>query len=360
VIVSLSVRGRAGEPELVTSDSAGGGSSARPNSSGPRTGERSLLRDGITLVPATCPAEWDHLVDQPGGTLYHRWDWLSWIAPLLACRFVPLMVLRGGRQVGVAPMLIRSRWGLASANIVPFPYLGPVVPVELVTATAHALLRWARRHRVMSTELCLHPDTLAADDALAAAGLEEERAETFLIDLDGYSETELFARLGGDARTAVRRSAKRGVFVRAATADDLREVLPAVHNESLVEDNPHARVLGEALAEGSLPFDARCATAVVGDRPVGLSITLGEGSTAVGWLGAVHRADQATQANAALVWDAITWAAGAGYATLDMCGAPDPGIAVYKRKFRPRTETYLVGRWQAPTLAAVRRLGRSG
>ncbi|HEU5485832.1 MAG TPA: GNAT family N-acetyltransferase, partial [Microlunatus sp.] len=237
-----------------------------------------------------------------------------------------------------------------------FPYLGPVVPYELVTATTSVVLRWARRRRVMSTELCLHPDTPAADGALAAAGLEEERVETFLVDLAGRSESELFAQLGGDARTAIRRSAKRGVSIRAATAADLRDVLPAAQNEALVVEDPYVEVLGDALAAGQVPFAARFATAVVEDRPVGVSITLGEGHSAVGWLGAVRRADQHTQAHAALVWDALTWASAQGYAALDMCGAPDPGIAAYKRKFKPRVETYLVGRWKAPGLAALRGL----
>ena len=314
----------------------------------------------ITLDHATDPVEWNRLAAQPGATPFHGWEWLSWIAPQLSCEFVPLKVVHGGEAVGVAPLLLRRRWGLASANIVPFSYLGPLVPVELVSATSYALLRWARNRRVVSMELCLNPGLPAADDALGAAGFDEERVDTFVVDLAGYDESELFSRLGGDARTAVRRSVKRGVSVRTSTPEDLRQVLPAVHVESLGAACDYAALIGEAVASGTLPVPARCATAVVDGRPVGVSITLGGAPSAVGWLGAVHRADQYTQANAALFWDAISWAAREGHVSMDMCGAPDPGIATFKRKFRPRIETHLVGRWSSPVLAAVRRLRSSG
>lgn len=306
-------------------------------------------------MSTTSPDEWNRLVERQGGSVYHRWEWLSWIAPQLSCRFVPLVVQHRGTAVGVAPILLRQRFGLASANIVPVPYLGPLVPERLVTPTTQLLLRWARWHRVMSMELCLHPDIAAADEALGTLGLDEKRVDTYLIDLDGHTESELFSRLGSDARTAIRRSVKRGVTIRPSTAEDLRDVLPAVHCESLGGDRPYAVAVSDALAAGTLPVPARCATAVVDGRPVGVSVTLGSGQTAVGWLGAVYRADQHTQANAALVWDAITWAAGEGYTILDMGGAPDPGIATYKRKFRPRIATHLVGRWRSPGLEMVRR-----
>lgn len=296
------------------------------------------------------------MAEQPGGSVYHRWEWLSWIAPLISAKFVPLVVQRAGVPVGIAPLFLRRQFGLASGNVVPFPYLGPVVPAEIVTETTTELLHWARWHGVMSLELCLHPSLPAADGALRAAGLVEERVDTFLIDLAGHTEDELFARFGGDARTAIRRSAKRGVSIRPATADDLRTVLPAVHDESRGQAGKYSATIGQALAEGTLPLPARCATAVVDGRPVGISITLGGRRGAVGWLGAAFRADQSTHANAALVWDAITWAAAEGYDVLDMCGAPDPGIAVYKKKFRPRIEQHLVGRWQAPGLDRLHRL----
>lgn len=354
--MSLSVRTGVATSDLVppgSTDSSGFShrSRSRPVSVASAAADRS-----ISLVANADPGEWNRLADQPGGSVFHRWEWLSWVAPLLSAKFVPLMVLRGGVPVGIAPMLVRRQFGLASANVVPFPYLGPVVAPELICATTSEVLRWARRRGVMSLELCLHPGLPAVDGSLGDAGLCEERADTYLIDLAGRDEAELFARLGGDARTAIRRSLKRGVTVRTSTEEDLRTVLPAVHDESRGECSQYSAAIGEAVAKGTLPVPARCATAVVDGRPIGVSITLAGPTGAVGWIGAAYRAEQHTQANAALVWDAIIWAASEGQQVLDMCGAPNAGIAVYKQKFRPRTEQHLVGRWQSPGLSRLNRI----
>lgn len=355
--MSLSVRARLAASDVVPSSAtASTGRPRRPRSRPVTVASAAAADRSVSLVAEADPGEWNRLADQPGGSVFHRWEWLSWVAPLLlSAKFVPLVVLQGGVPVGIAPMLVRRQWGLASANVVPFPYLGPVVPAELVSATTSEVLRWARRHGVMSLELCLHPGMPVVDGSLADAGLSEERVDTYLIDLGGCDEAELFARLGGDARTAIRRSVKRGVTVRASTEDDLRKVLPAVHDESRGECSRYSSAIGEAVAQGTMPVPARCATAVVDGRPVGVSITVACETGAVGWLGATYRAEQHTQAHAALVWDAIVWAASEGQQVLDMCGAPDPGIAVYKQKFRPRTEQHLVGRWQSPGLTHLHR-----
>jgi hypothetical protein len=310
---------------------------------------------GVSLPRTRDAGEWNTLLHQAGGTAYHSWEWLDWIAPLLSSTFVPLVVSREGRPVGVAPMLLRRHLGMATANLVPFSYLGPVVPGSLVGETTRAVLRWARQHHVLRMELCLHPRLPAPEGAFASGGLTEETVDTFVIDLEGRDEAELFAALSSDARNAVRRSLRKGVSIRTSTAGDLRTVLPQVHQESLGGAASYAPALGAALARNESPLPVRCATAVVDGRAVGVSVTIG-GQSAIGWLAAVYRADQHTQANTALVWDAITWAAGRECVQLDMCGAPDDGIAAYKRKFKPRVERHLVGRWEAPGLAVLRRL----
>jgi lipid II:glycine glycyltransferase (peptidoglycan interpeptide bridge formation enzyme) len=102
----------------------------------------------------------------------------------------------------------------------------------------------------------------------------------------------------------------------------------------------------------------RCATAVLEDRPVGISVAVG-GANAAGWLGGVLREHQHTSANAALVWDALTWAHADGCGWLDMLGAPDPGIAAYKRKFKPRVLEHPVGSWRAPGFALAQKAQRA-
>ncbi|MDN5763279.1 MAG: hypothetical protein L0H41_13315, partial [Microlunatus sp.] len=205
---------------------------------------------------------------------YHGWEWLTWIAPLLSCAFVPLVVDRAGQPVGAVPLLLRRQLTVSSANIVPIPYLGPIVPSEVVQETTREVLRWARRRGVVRLELCLTPHANAPDQTMAAVGLAEERVETFMVDLAGRGESELFAAIGGQARTAVRRSERKGVTIRTATAEDLRTVLPAVHEEALGGPRPYAHRLGDALARAGIPVPARCATAVVDGEAIGVSITL--------------------------------------------------------------------------------------
>jgi hypothetical protein len=85
-----------------------------------------------------------------------------------------------------------------------------------------------------------------------------------------------------------------------------------------------------------------------------MSISIG-GLNAAGWMGSVFREDQRTQAHSALVWDAIEWAHGQRCSWLDMLGAPDPGIAAYKRKFKPQIPQHPVASWQAPGFATAQR-----
>jgi hypothetical protein len=207
----------------------------------------------------------------------------------------------------------------------------------------------------------VHPTALTTDTPVTPSTQPSwpTRVEpTYLVDLAGKSITEVFNSFGGDARTAIRRSVKRGVTVRNSTPEEIRTLLPAVHEQALGEHKSYTDPLAAGLASGRQPFPTRCTTAVVDNRPVGISVAV-RGTNAMGWLGGVFRDDQHTQANAALVWDAVQWAHAEGCAWLDMGGAPDPGIDAYKRKFKPRVEQHLLVTWQSPTFVALQRLRTS-
>ena len=298
-------------------------------------------------------AEWARHAGTPGWTPFHSWEWLSWVAPLLDRQFVPLVVRRGSTSVGLAPMLVRKRPVGSHANIVDFN-LGPLVPREDLAETSTLIKRWALRHGVLSFELAVHPTAEASQGSFAQAGLKERSDETYLIGLEDRSVADIFSSLSSDVRNAFRRSVKRGVTVRTSTADELRHILPRLREEALGRGADYTRRIGECLADGEPPFPVRCSTAVIDGRPVGMSITVG-GINAAGWLGSVFREDQRTQAHSALVWDAIEWAHAAKCSWLDMLGAPDPGIAAYKRKFKPQILSHPVASWQAPGFATAQR-----
>jgi hypothetical protein len=306
---------------------------------------------------AESPGEWTTCQNAIGATIFHSWEWLSWIAPRVNCRFVPLLVQRGGETVGLAPMLVRSSKLWQTANVLPFP-VGPLVHAELLAQTSSLVKRWAIRHRIVSLTLTVHPTSGAPEGALAEAGLNEISDETFLIDLAGKTVDEVFASFSSDARSAIRRSVKRGVSIRPSTPEELSELLPKLYEEAVGQTVIYARGLGQGVASAAVPFPVHCATAVVEGRPVGVSIATG-GANAVGLIGGVFREHQSTQANSALVWDAVQWAHAEGCSWLDMLGAPDPGIAAFKRKFKPRALHQPQATWQMPGIATAKRWRQS-
>ncbi|MCW2762907.1 MAG: Aminoacyltransferase femX [Marmoricola sp.] len=297
-------------------------------------------------------AEWARHAGVAGWTVFHSWEWLSWVAPLLDCEFVPLVVRRGGVSVGLAPMLVRKRL-VGTANNVDFN-LGPLVPREDLAKISTLIKHWALRHGVLSIELAVHATAEMPPGSFARAGLNETSEETYLIRLEGRSVADILSSVSSDVRNALRRSVKRGVTVRTATPDELRHILPGLREQALGVDASYAHRFGEGLADGEPPFPVRCSTAVVEGRPVGMSVTIG-GLNATGWMGSVFREDQRTQAHSALVWDAIEWAHAEQCSWLDMGGAPDPGIGAYKRKFKPQIGKNTVASWEVPGLAAAQR-----
>src|SRR4051812_45072851 len=99
-------------------------------------------RDGLSLRVSNDRAEWISSAEGLPSTFFHSWEWLSWVAPLVDCEFVPLVVDRGSTTVGIAPILLRRRFGAYTANIVPFWFLGPIVPKDLLSETFALLKRW--------------------------------------------------------------------------------------------------------------------------------------------------------------------------------------------------------------------------
>ena len=299
--------------------------------------------------------QWVELSRRPGATFFHSWEWNSWVAPLIGSRFIPLVVHAGREPIGIAPLMLRRRAGFVLANIVPFSFLGPVVPQEQLVPTCSALRTWAARRQIGHLRVCLHSDLSETTGLLAAAGLKEEPYVTYAIDLDVDSEDAVFESFGRDARSAVRRSIRHNVEIRESSPHELEELLPAVVEAALGERTKYVHRVGARLAESSPPFPLRASTATADGRALGVLLAVG-GPDVIGWIGGVEKASQYTQANSALVWDQIRWAYGQGARRLDMLGAPDPNIAGYKMKYRPTLLRHAQGTWKSPAFSAAQRL----
>lgn len=311
----------------------------------------------VRLRRATGPEEWAAQLERPGATPFHSWHWLHTIAPLMGGRLHPLVAVRAGEVVGLAPVILSKDGAVLKANVVPFQYLGPLAEVDDLPAIAAALRRWAVRRGALEVQVMFHPDAGVPEGALAEAGFEERRDTTYLVPLVDRSSEEVFASFGRDVRNAVRRSARNGVEVRPSTADEIRTVLPRLHEEALGYVLPVVPAFADwlAAADDGLPFSSL--TAVLEGRPIGMAVQL-HGDVTMGWLGGVFGADQRSGAYTALMWGAMQAALAAGDPVFDMLAAPDEGIARYKRGFRPLAAAYGEWSWVYPPYRLVRR-GRS-
>lgn len=272
--------------------------------------------------------DWQTCEDCPGWTPFHGWDWLSWFAPLVDCQFVPLALLRNGHLVGLAPMLLRRQSLGYTANLVPFPFLGPIVPPELLSETARLLRRWGLRHRVARMQLTVYPAGQLLSGSLDAAGFDEQPIETFAIDLRRPTDEDTFSSFTKDVRNAWRRSQKRGVSIRASTPEDLTSLLPKIHREVLGDLTPYTVNIGIGLAQGGLPIPVHTTTAYLNEKPIGMQVAIG-GATTMGWLIGVVPEARDSQASTALIWDLVQWARQQQFCWLDLGSAPTAGNAAF-------------------------------
>ena len=158
-------------------------------------GAEPVLRH-VELREASGREEWTTVAGQQAGfTPFHAWDWLEWVAPLVHCRFLPLLVVdEGGVAVGAAPTLLKRRGPFHTANWVPFPYLGPLVPPDFLGATLGGLRRLGRKERLTLLQIAAHPFALTPLDSratYASYGIDLHLDQTYIVPLEGRDLAEI-------------------------------------------------------------------------------------------------------------------------------------------------------------------------
>ncbi len=325
--------------------------------------ERRPLEDSggaLRARPVPGPSMWEACrAAQRGGAIFHRWDWLTTMAPALDKAFVPLGLYDGERLAGLAPLLVRRLGPFKNANWAPFPYLGPLVPAALWPRALRALDDYQRRNRIGLVGFGFAPDAAVDEDALRAAGYAVQTDTTMVLPLAGRGEADLRAGMTSHGRKNLKRAERGGVEVRAATEADIVRELPAMTDEVFAprgERPPYPAAAARAFWEQyRADPDVRMATAYCDGEPAAVSITIGDGRRAYFWQGAGWRRFRNVNPNAAVYWDGILWARARGYVALDMVGTPDPGIAYYKSTFGAIETPYLVaGRVNSRPMAWAR------
>lgn len=293
---------------------------------------------GVELVVDGDVQRWSEAARASGQPVsaFHAVGFLAVAATVTQSHLVPLVVRHGGRDVGVAPWLLRRRGPLARVNRVPFPYAGPLVPPDLLGETLDALWRRGRRHGVVTQDHEFAPGTTVDPRALAAWGSTLRHDQTYVVDTSQDLDA-LLAGVDPRCRRQVRKAEAGGVRVEPRSplaGPTLERVLDSVF--SLKDHSSgyrHPLGLDPADLLPLKDLDARWAVAQVGEEPVGSLLTVCHEDRAVAWLGGVLPEHRRTNANPLLYWDAIRWAHERGAATLDLSGVPTPEIAAYKKQF---------------------------
>ncbi len=307
-----------------------------------------MLHGVHTTVAIDSPAtldSWHELVVANGGCFFHRYEWLTTMADVLGLDFHPLTVLADGKPAGIAPVLSKRVGPVRTVNWLPFPYVGPLVPAELLPDVLPLLRAWERRRRSVRSQHVLmstveySPGYTAHDD------------RTFVVDLRGRTEESLLRGVAPKRRAKIRRAQAGGVEIRPATGTEVGELLPAWSAATFAAQGrpapyPAAGYRAVWSAFGDCP-DARFSTAVLAGEPVCVQVSFAGAPRAVAWAMAGAGTKAASFAQPLLYWDTIRWALGRGSAEFDLVGAPTEGVAAYKRDWGGRETHYSVLRRQA-------------
>jgi hypothetical protein len=301
----------------------------------------------VVLAPLKSRGDWDATCAKfANATAFHHYDFLEMVAPPLNCSFVPQAVFSRGELAGLAPLLVKKLGPFCTINWVPFPYLGPLVPRELLPATLRALRQEARRRRALN-----HQQSFA--EQVPDHGLDGFTAatdRTFVIPLSGRSDQDLLAAMRTTRRQDIGRAQRSGIEVCAAGIDDfalmdvwLGRLYAAQGMPAMYPAGTYARLFPVLKdAPGSIVSAAR-----LGGQTVAVQIALSTGRSVFGWQYAVDPAYRSKFPVELLIWRAMTQARDAGALEYDLVGAPSEGIALYKSRFGAAERRYTVLHRQA-------------
>ena len=328
-------------------------------------GATAVTADGgagvLTLRRCTDARVWDELVSGlPGATPFHLSAFLAPAGRALGLRVRPALAEVGGRVVGAVPMLIAVRGPFALVNHqLPFPYLGPLLPEGY---SLDAVLPAVRRHLRGRCVLAFGVQSAGPVDPPSGPGWESAEHESAYVPLTGCDDDALLARMGKDQRANVRKGLRAGLEAGPVTREEVAAHLPAWAAEAFGRqglpprwpDGAHLAIYDALASRGVV-----VGTAVRKDgEPVGVAVDLLFGGRLIGWESGVSECGRALRAAPVLHYAVMRAARDLGAEELDMLGAPNPGIARYKRslgaEFRPRG----VARWRSPLGLWVKRLGR--
>ena len=288
----------------------------------------------VQLVPTDDAGLWDRLVvDHPRHTQFHTWAWLQLTERLLSSRAEHLLVVVAGAPVGVVPVVRDGHRFMAHG--LPFPYLGPLVPDDLLAATVRAFRVWQLRHGVAFAVFDLPPG-VDGQHALVSAGASARPTSTVIVDLPA-DEAALLDGYSAMRRRSLRKAERAGVRVLPSAPGELTALLDDVLDQAYEAhgiSSPYPTGSGALIEEWMKGRDDVVAlTAFVGDEPAGVHVVLTGGPLSLSWLVACDRRFRDVGPNAALYHGALVESVRRGFAQMDLVGRVDDGVARFKTSF---------------------------
>jgi hypothetical protein len=311
--------------------------------------------DEVKLVAVDDAGRWERAALSSGQpvTVFHTYSWLSLASRMTDTAFTPLVITTNGADVGIVPWLTRRRGPISTVNWVPFPYVGPLIPTELLPATLSRLVQRSRRHGVIQCQLCFPPGASVDPATLWKHGFAVRTDQTYRVDTR-LPEDELWAAVAARTRTAIRAAERIGVVVESSTDTTIlgEAVSTAFKARNLKSGYTSSEFPPSIENLSALGLRTRLTVASVDGAAAGSLASFMHGDSALIWQGGVLPEFRATNANAALYWDSIKWAHHEGATSLDLVGIPDEGIGKFKRKFGGNLVDYTVAvrssfRWKA-------------
>jgi len=317
----------------------------------------------IVLRPATSRSEWEEGCGAfPDATAFHDYDFLNCIAPSLRCKFEPLLVISQKQLVGVAPLLVKQLGPFCTINWVPFPYLGPLVPADLIPATLSVLRREARRRRALNHQQSFSQKVTNYE----AEEFTVSTDRTFVIPLSGRSDEDLLEGMHHTRRRDIRRARRNGLEIGSADPDDFRlmdtwvdQVYTAQGMTAEYPVGTYERLYRSGHNASGWTFS----TARLNGRAIAVLIILSTARRAFAWQIGVDPSYRSKYPQDLLIWHALLRARDTGAIEFDLVGAPNDGIALYKIRFGTLERQYTVLQRQTRShhiaVTAIPRLVRS-
>lgn len=289
--------------------------------------------NSVSLVDPLHDTEWEKALEAfPEATPFHSSAWLRVLAETYAFRPLGLLARRGDAVVGCLPLVEAKTW-LTPRRGIALPFTDECRILGDAAARGALVARALAEGAARGWRHCEFRDPAAMDETAPA------HDEFFGHELRLESDPEaVFARLDGAVRQAVRKGQRGGLSVEFSAGPEAMRDYYFLHcltrQRHGTPPQPFAffsNLQRLVLATGG----GQIVSARTGGRAVAAAVYLHRGRNALYKFGASDDAFQSLRANNLVMWSAIAWYSGRGYAALDFgrTDAANAGLRRYKRSW---------------------------